>query len=118
MQIAEELSLAIGWFDQFRKKGNMLPTSTQKTLRAVAALKELLATPLAGAIVADVMGEADLVVVASVLGPLVEVIAKGGSPLPASDAEVGNELDENEDEVAFGKSYRERHTVSKSDVRK
>jgi len=104
IQIAEELSLAIGWFDQFRKKGNALPTNAQRTLRAVAALKELLAAPLAGAIVADVMGEADLVVVACVLGPLVEVIAKGVSPLPTSDPEVGNELDENEDEVAFGKS--------------
>jgi len=37
-----------------------------------------------------------------VLRPLVEVTAKV-SPLPTSDPEAGNELDDNEDKVGFGK---------------
>jgi hypothetical protein len=43
-----------------------------------------------------------LVVVTSVLEPLVEVTAKL-FPLPTSDPEAGNELDDNEDKVGLGK---------------
>ena len=52
-----------------------------------------------------------LVVVTSVLEPLVEVTAKL-FPLPTSDPEAGNELDDNEDKVGLGKFYRAGNIVS------
>lgn len=51
------------------------------------------------------------------LGPLVEVTAKL-FPLPTSDPEAGNELDDNEDKVGLGKFYRAGYIVSESDASK